>query len=196
MHRYTPLMRPVYITFPVAGIQVLEGKYFCNESTCRVELSLLGAKSTGNFKCEVSGDAPHFKLAAKEDNMTVAGKWGRDGRVGEALNSLLANLSLSHTHTHKMAAALPQSDPLIESFNSMYRLEEFLSATCSSDYSSLPTKLTWYINGEQVSDSTPARLHWATQITPPPSPRFFLSLSSPHLCSCAAAHAGGAATDH
>lgn len=95
-----------------------------------------------------------------------------------------------------MAAALPQSDPLIESFNSMYRLEEFLSATCSSDYSSLPTKLTWYINGEQVSDSTPARLHWATQITPPPSPRFFLSLSSPHLCSCAAAHAGGAATDH
>lgn len=71
-------MRPVYITFPVAGIQVLEGKYFCNESTCRVELSLLGAKSTGNFKCEVSGDAPHFKLAAKEDNMTVAGKCERE----------------------------------------------------------------------------------------------------------------------
>ncbi|EDV93268.1 GH19206 [Drosophila grimshawi] len=115
--RYTPLMRPVYITFPVAGIQVLDGKYFCNESTCRVDLSLLGAKSTGNFKCEVSGDAPHFKLAAKEDNMTVA--------------------------------ALPQSDPLIEGFNSMYRMEEFLSATCASDYSSLATKLTWYINGEQ-----------------------------------------------
>ncbi|KAM8705126.1 hypothetical protein ACLKA7_009567 [Drosophila subpalustris] len=115
--RYTPLMRPVYLKFPVAGIQVLDGKYFCNESTCRVDLSLLGAKSTGTFKCEVSGDAPHFKLAAKEDNMTVA--------------------------------ALPQSDPLIESFNSMYRMEEFLSATCSSDYSSLPTKLSWYINGEQ-----------------------------------------------
>ncbi|EDW59326.1 uncharacterized protein beat-Va [Drosophila virilis] len=115
--RYTPLMRPVYLTFPVAGIQVLDGKYFCNESTCRVDLSLLGAKSTGSFKCEVSGDAPHFKLAAKEDNMTVA--------------------------------ALPQSDPLIEGFNSMYRMEEFLSATCSSDYSSVPTKLTWYINGEQ-----------------------------------------------
>ncbi|EDW14403.1 uncharacterized protein LOC6572836 isoform X2 [Drosophila mojavensis] len=115
--RYSPLMRPVYMTFPVAGIQVLDGKYFCNESTCRVDLSLLGAKSTGTYMCEVSGDAPHFKLAAKEDNMTVA--------------------------------ALPQSDPLIEGFNSMYRLEEFLSATCSSDYSSVPTKLTWYINGEQ-----------------------------------------------
>lgn len=115
MHRYTPLMRPVYITFPVAGIQVLEGKYFCNESTCRVELSLLGAKSTGNFKCEVSGDAPHFKLAAKEDNMTVAGKWGRDGRVGEALNSLLANLSLKHTHTQNgrsLAAKRPTNREL------------------------------------------------------------------------------------
>lgn len=192
-------MRPVYITFPVAGIQVLEGKYFCNESTCRVELSLLGAKSTGNFKCEVSGDAPHFKLAAKEDNMTVAGKCERDGseaggRVGQVLNSLLANLSRilqPPTHTHKMAAALPQSDPLIESFNSMYRLEEFLSATCSSDYSSLPTKLTWYINGEQVSASTDRKLHSATQITPPLSrPSFSL------FCSCVAAHAGGAATDH
>ncbi|XP_030369782.1 uncharacterized protein LOC115620608 [Scaptodrosophila lebanonensis] len=115
--RYTPLMHPVYMKFPVVGVQVLDGKYFCNESTCRVDLSMLGGKSSGVYKCEVSGDAPHFKLAAREDNMTVA--------------------------------ALPQSDPLIESFNSMYRMEEFLSATCSSDYSSLPTKLTWYINGEQ-----------------------------------------------
>ncbi|XP_017845632.2 uncharacterized protein LOC108602118 [Drosophila busckii] len=115
--RYSPLMRPVYLSFPVPGVQVLDGKYFCNESTCRVDLSLLGAKSTGVFKCEVSGDAPHFKLAAKEDNMTVA--------------------------------ALPQSDPLIDGFNTVYRLEEFVGATCTSDYSSLPTKLTWYINGEQ-----------------------------------------------
>ncbi|EDW81719.1 uncharacterized protein Dwil_GK10863 [Drosophila willistoni] len=115
--RYTPLMHPVYIKFPVTGLQVLDGSYYCNESSCRLGLSLQGAKSTGVYKCEVSGDAPHFKLAAKEDNMTVA--------------------------------ALPQSDPLIESFNSMYRMEEFLSATCSSDYSSLPTRLTWYINGEQ-----------------------------------------------
>lgn len=73
---------------------------------------------------------------------------------GEALNSLLANLSTLPLPTH---TALPQSDPLIESFNSMYRLEEFLSATCSSDYSSLPTKLTWYINGDQVSDSADRR---------------------------------------
>ncbi|KAH8242856.1 hypothetical protein KR032_002604, partial [Drosophila birchii] len=115
--RYSPLASPIYMTFGVPGLQVLDGKYMCNESSCRLDLSLQGAKSTGVYKCEVSGDAPHFKLADKADNMTVA--------------------------------ALPQSDPLIESFNSMYRMEEFLSATCSSDYSSLPTRLTWFINGEQ-----------------------------------------------
>ncbi|TMW46217.1 hypothetical protein DOY81_008703, partial [Sarcophaga bullata] len=47
--------------------------------------------------------------------------------------------------------ALPQTDPLIESFNPMYRMEDYLSAVCTSDYSSLPTKLTWFINGEQAS---------------------------------------------
>uniref|UniRef100_A0A1A9WMZ8 Ig-like domain-containing protein n=1 Tax=Glossina brevipalpis TaxID=37001 RepID=A0A1A9WMZ8_9MUSC len=117
--RYSPMMHPVYIKFPVVGVQMPDGKYFCNESTCRVDLSMLSAKSSGVYKCEVSGDAPHFQLAAKEDNMTVA--------------------------------ALPQSDPLIESFNPMYRMEDFLSAICTSDYSSLPTKLTWYINGEPAS---------------------------------------------
>ncbi|EDW97158.1 uncharacterized protein LOC6536877 [Drosophila yakuba] len=115
--RYSPLTSPIYMTFEVQGLQVLEGKYVCNESSCRLDLSLQGAKSTGLYKCEVSGDAPHFKLADKADNMTVA--------------------------------ALPQNDPLIESFNSMYRMEEYLKATCISDFSSLPTRLTWYINGEQ-----------------------------------------------
>jgi len=62
------------MTFDVAGLQVLEGKYVCNESSCRLDLSLQGAKSTGLYKCEVSGDAPHFKLADKADNMTVAGE--------------------------------------------------------------------------------------------------------------------------
>jgi len=71
--RYSPLTSPIYMTFGVPGLQVLDGKYLCNESSCRLDLSLQGAKSTGLYKCEVSGDAPHFKLADKADNMTVAG---------------------------------------------------------------------------------------------------------------------------
>ena len=67
------MMHPVYIKFPVVGVHLPDGKYYCNESSCKVELSMLSAKSSGVYKCEVSGDAPHFQLAAKEDNMTVAG---------------------------------------------------------------------------------------------------------------------------
>lgn len=67
------MTHPVYIKFPVVGVHLPDGKYFCNESSCRVELSMLSAKSSGVYKCEVSGDSPLFQLAAKEDNMTVAG---------------------------------------------------------------------------------------------------------------------------
>lgn len=68
------MMHPVYMKFPVDGVQVLDGKNFCNESSCRVELSSLGIKSSGVYRCEVSGDAPHFKLTTRAANMTVAGE--------------------------------------------------------------------------------------------------------------------------
>ncbi|XP_055922797.1 uncharacterized protein LOC129953581 [Eupeodes corollae] len=32
----------------------------------------------------------------------------------------------------------------------MYHIDEFVTANCSSDYSSPPATLTWYINGEQA----------------------------------------------
>lgn len=79
--RYSPMMHPVYIKFPVTGVHLPDGKYYCNESSCKVELSMLSAKSSGVYKCEVSGDAPHFQLAAKEDNMTVAGMTSIEGRT-------------------------------------------------------------------------------------------------------------------
>lgn len=116
--RYSPMMHPVYMIFPVDGIHVSDGSNICNETTCKVELSLLGKKSSGVYRCEVSGDAPLFQLATKAANMTVA--------------------------------ALPQNNPLISSFHSMYHIDEFVTANCSSDYSSPPATLTWYINGEQA----------------------------------------------
>ncbi|XP_055906579.1 uncharacterized protein LOC129941848 [Eupeodes corollae] len=116
--RYSPMMSPVYMKFPVVGIVVSENKNFCNEFSCQIELNLQGQTSSGVYRCEVSGDAPHFKLTTKAANMTVS--------------------------------ALPQNNPLIRSFHSMYRLDEFVTANCSSDYSSPPATLTWYINGERA----------------------------------------------
>ncbi|XP_030370382.1 uncharacterized protein LOC115621001 [Scaptodrosophila lebanonensis] len=117
--RYSPLMQPVYMKFPVEGVQLIDDGNECNESSCRVELNLLGIKSTGVYRCEVSGDAPHFKLTERAANMSVE--------------------------------ALPQNNPLISSFHSMYRFDDFVQVNCSTDFSSLVTKLTWYINGVQAS---------------------------------------------
>ncbi|EDW81723.1 uncharacterized protein Dwil_GK12214 [Drosophila willistoni] len=116
--RYSPLMQPVYMSFPVQGVQLIDDGNECNESSCRVELNLLGIKSSGVYRCEVSGDAPHFKLTARAANMSVE--------------------------------ALPQNNPLISSFHSMYHFDDFVQANCSTDFSSLFTKITWYINGVKV----------------------------------------------
>lgn len=67
-------MQTVFRKFPVAGVQLIDEGYECNESSCRVDLNLLGVKSSGVYRCEVSGDAPHFKLTARSANMSVEGK--------------------------------------------------------------------------------------------------------------------------
>ncbi|KAH8312614.1 hypothetical protein KR044_011676, partial [Drosophila immigrans] len=117
--RYAPLMQTVFREFPVQGVQLIDDSNECNESSCRVELNLLGVKSSGVYRCEVSGDAPHFKLTARSANMSVE--------------------------------ALPQNNPLISSFRSMYRFDDFVQVNCSTDFSSLLTKITWFINGVQAS---------------------------------------------
>ncbi|XP_034663431.1 uncharacterized protein LOC117898285 [Drosophila subobscura] len=117
--RYSPLTPPTYIPFAVDGVQLIDDGNECNESSCRVELNLLGFKSSGVYRCEVSGDAPHFQLTARDANMSVE--------------------------------ALPQNNPLISSFHSMYRFDDFVQVNCSTDFSSLFTHITWYINGVKVS---------------------------------------------
>jgi len=39
-----------------------------------VELEKLTAHSSGQYRCEVSGDAPEFKLIDQTANMTVGGR--------------------------------------------------------------------------------------------------------------------------
>ncbi|XP_033164396.1 uncharacterized protein LOC117143708 [Drosophila mauritiana] len=117
--RYSPLTPPTYIPFAVEGVQLIDDGNECNESSCRVELNLLGVKSSGVYRCEVSGDAPHFQLTARDANMTVE--------------------------------ALPQNNPLISSFHSTYRFNDFVEVNCSTDFSSLFTRITWYVNGIKVS---------------------------------------------
>ncbi|EDV93270.1 GH19209 [Drosophila grimshawi] len=69
--RYSPLTPPTTNWFPVKGVTIAEGSSHCNQFICNVELEKLNVHSSGQYRCEVSGDAPEFKLIDKAANMTV-----------------------------------------------------------------------------------------------------------------------------
>lgn len=66
---------PTFSQFHVAGVTIVRDNYFCNEKTCSIEIKDLKLSSSGAYRCEVSGDAPAFKLTSRTANMTVAGKY-------------------------------------------------------------------------------------------------------------------------
>ncbi|XP_064552605.1 uncharacterized protein beat-Vc isoform X1 [Drosophila montana] len=69
--RYSPLTPPTTNWFPVKGVTIADGSSHCNQFICNVELEKLNVHSSGQYRCEVSGDAPEFKLIDKAANMTV-----------------------------------------------------------------------------------------------------------------------------
>lgn len=75
VNRYSPKTPPTYNTFPVRGITISSGSYFCNQFMCNAEIDGLSQLSSGTYKCEVSEDAPEFKLIDQTANMTVGGMY-------------------------------------------------------------------------------------------------------------------------
>ncbi|EAT32238.1 AAEL015649-PA [Aedes aegypti] len=72
--RYSPMLEPNVRTFPVDGVSVVRDspEHYCNRFMCSIQLQRLNIKSSGTYRCEVSGDAPEFKLAHGVYNMMVA----------------------------------------------------------------------------------------------------------------------------
>lgn len=60
--------------FKVDGVQV-SSNHVCNEKHCTINLENLNKQSGGSYRCEISGDAPEFKLSHETANMTVAGEY-------------------------------------------------------------------------------------------------------------------------
>lgn len=56
--------------FTVEGVHV-SSDYFCNNKSCTIHLDNLHHDTSGYYRCEVSGDAPEFKLAHDGNNMTI-----------------------------------------------------------------------------------------------------------------------------
>lgn len=68
------MMFPSVMTFPVDGVHLNpDQSYVCNKKNCTVVLDGLKRKSTGSYRCEISGDAPEFHVVHETANMTVAG---------------------------------------------------------------------------------------------------------------------------
>lgn len=73
--RYTPMDYPNFRQFDQDGVTLGDQRTFnCDKRSCTIALRELSAKSSGAYRCEISGDAPEFKLASRTANMTVGGK--------------------------------------------------------------------------------------------------------------------------
>ncbi|XP_055607188.1 uncharacterized protein LOC129754943 [Uranotaenia lowii] len=78
-YRFAPMLSPQVKTFPVEGVVLVNSGYlspdggetFCNQYLCQIRLTNLERRSAGEYRCEISGDAPKFALANGSRNMTV-----------------------------------------------------------------------------------------------------------------------------
>ncbi|XP_022912653.2 uncharacterized protein [Onthophagus taurus] len=71
--RYKPLGSPSEMSFPVAGVHLRGASSNCSRTQCRVVLDHLSRDhSGGTYRCEVSGEAPAFRIASESHNVTAA----------------------------------------------------------------------------------------------------------------------------
>lgn len=72
--RYTPSQPPYVLKFPVSGVKVVTKESVCTRGRCDLVLTELNTKNTtGEYRCEVSSEAPAFRIASRTMNVTVAG---------------------------------------------------------------------------------------------------------------------------
>lgn len=86
--RYTPLRQPHVMSFPVAGVHLVgDSAYDTRDSQCGVDRCIVKlerlttAHSGGSYRCEVSTEAPAFRVAFDTANVTVAAVGREDPRV-------------------------------------------------------------------------------------------------------------------
>ncbi|XP_056636951.1 uncharacterized protein LOC130445382 [Diorhabda sublineata] len=71
--RYMPAGPQRYITFPVPGVYSKPSDAECRIGRCKIVLTNLSRiHTTGSYRCEISSEAPAFRLASETHNISVA----------------------------------------------------------------------------------------------------------------------------
>ncbi|KAK5644161.1 hypothetical protein RI129_008006 [Pyrocoelia pectoralis] len=71
--RYMPHQQPHIVTFPVSGVYLAPFSTECGRQHCKLQLTRLSRHhSSGAYRCEISTEAPTFRLAAETHQIAVA----------------------------------------------------------------------------------------------------------------------------
>ncbi|XP_065159656.1 uncharacterized protein [Atheta coriaria] len=71
--RFQPHQQPHTIMYPVAGVHMQTSATQCDETRCKLRLTNLTREHSGGaYRCEVSTEAPAFRLASETHSVTVA----------------------------------------------------------------------------------------------------------------------------
>ncbi|OAD55025.1 hypothetical protein WN48_05650 [Eufriesea mexicana] len=127
-YRYAPQDRPPVLVFQLPGVTA----NIHNSTERSVVLYSVNLMSTGRYRCEVSAEAPFFQTVSDHSDMLVV-EWKKK----------IVKL-----------AALPEDGPVITGRPGRHRYQvgDVVRFNCTSAKSKPAAMLSWFINGDPVSD--------------------------------------------
>ncbi|KAJ3660038.1 hypothetical protein Zmor_011694 [Zophobas morio] len=133
--RYTPHHQPHTRSFPVPGIHLVYDGINCSMVHCKLRLKdLTRDHSGGAYCCEVSSDAPTFRLASKTHNVTVAALPRENPRI----ESLTTSYAEGDTVEAKCVSDPADPTPILSWYiNGLEAPSRFIGEMTSSEADSL-----------------------------------------------------------
>lgn len=168
-YRYLPRDVPSVQTFRVAGVNVNVGGssvdarreiavtiwkrgsvFQIQNSTERaVVLNNVNLTSSGRYRCEVSAEAPAFQTVSDHADMTVVGERFIN------VSTFIDDFDSMNKKPYISFSVLPDEGPRITGGRSRYKVGEVVRMNCTSAPSKPAALLTWFINGDPVSNRQP-----------------------------------------
>ncbi|XP_049838592.1 uncharacterized protein LOC126284051 isoform X1 [Schistocerca gregaria] len=153
-YRYVPRSHPPQHSYKIDGVKV--DNQLSDDK--QVVLRSVNLKSTGEYRCEVSAEAPSFASAQQEAHMEVVCEY--PGR--SALSPLNAaelppavGNSSQQLYNTCVSPALPKDGPHIFGEERLYQVGDEISLNCTSGRSYPASVIKWFINDKEVPGDDP-----------------------------------------